>query len=96
MVYSEGLVEHWTDERRQLAINIHAKLSHNIVVIITTNGDNPRAVAKATSRKELFIGSEEYERPFTGLELQSAMGNAGLKDVKVIEKNYFLVGEGFK
>lgn len=97
MVYSEGVVEHWTDERRQLAIDIHAKLSHNAVVIITTNGDNPRAVAKATSKKEPFIGSQkEYERPFTRLELQSAMETAELNDVKVIEKRYFLQGVGFR
>lgn len=95
-VYSEGLVEHWTDERRQLAIDIHAKLSYNAVAIITTNGDNPRSVAKATSKKELFVGTEEYERPFTKLELQSAMKAAGLNDVKVIEKDYFLLGAGFK
>lgn len=97
MVYSEGVVEHWIDDRRQLAIDIHAKLSHNAVVIMTTNGDNPRAVAKATSKKELFVGSQkEYERPFTRLELQSAMETAGLKDVKVLEKDYFLLGAGFK
>lgn len=103
VVFSEGVVEHWTDEKRQRCINVHAHLAKRSVMIITTNGHDPKAVGKASSVKQHYLGMEAYERPYTKSELKSNMEIAGLKDVVVweskelsAEDNLYLLAVGYK
>jgi len=103
VVFSEGVVEHWSDEKRQRCINIHADLAKRCVLIITTNGNDSEATAKAASSKQSYVGMEDYERPYTKSELKAKMEVAGLTKVCVWESkeldfptNEYLLAEGFK
>ena len=103
IVFSEGVVEHWSDEKRQRCINMHADLAKRCVIIITTNGNDPEATAKAASTKQSYVSMEDYERPYTKSELKAKMEAAGLTKVSVWESkelypenNEYLLAEGFK
>lgn len=103
VVFSEGVVEHWTDEKRQKCIDVHADLAKRCVLIITTNGDNPEATAKATSTEQEYVGMEPYEGPYTKDELKEKMVDSGLTKVCVWrsgelypENDDYLLAEGFK
>lgn len=103
IVISEGVVEHYVDENRQKLIDLHYKSTLDKAVIVTTNGENVQAVAKATSRTEEFELATKYERPYRRLELQGAMERAGFNRLIV---NYlvnqdtgqpsWIRGEGFR
>jgi hypothetical protein len=96
IVFSEGVVEHYVGERRQRMIDLHYESTLDKAIIVTTNGDNAIAVAKATSRTEEFALATTYERPYRRLELQAAMEASGFSNVKVDRRGYYIIGVGRK
>lgn len=83
-VFNEGVNEHFFRKRRQTCFNEMARVSRNMVAVVSPNGDNPDIVEHSRKTVHTYKGMGKYQDPFTGDELAKRMMDAGLKDVKLM------------
>lgn len=101
LVFNEGVVEHWSDDRRLKCIQEMARVSRDCVIIITNDAEGERSRKRAEETVHTYVSMPEKETPYTASELTENMQKAGLVKVKVgkvsdPQTQEFLVGVGFK
>jgi SAM-dependent methyltransferase len=86
LVFSIGLIEHFTGERRSEAIAIHRKLAENgglIMIIVPREG----GLSRVSGFVNRIQGYKEY--PFSDAEIEALFQRNGLR---VIRKDYMFMG----
>lgn len=83
-VFNEGVLEHWHGKKRQKGFDEMARVSRNMVAVVSPNGDNPAIVEQSKKTVHSYKGMGKFQDPFTGDELAKRMRDAGLKDVKLM------------
>ncbi len=101
LVFNEGVVEHWTGEKRVECIRQMARLSRDCVAIVTNDAEGERSKKRAEGTVHSYVGMPEKEVPYTMEELAANMRLAGLSKVEVYkvdqeETQEYLLGVGFK
>lgn len=86
LVHSEGLIEHFREEKRQEVVNIHARAAKKsgLVLLTVPHAKCPfyRFGKLLAEMLGLWVYGSEY--PYTKLELKRRMEMAGLKPYKII------------
>lgn len=102
-VFSEGVPEHFVDERRQRYFDKCARLAAKKVVVFVPNKDCAAQQQVSEHSRHDYEGTVDYEEDFTRQELRERLLKAPLEAVEVRpvtpgpwEESHFIVGVGKK
>lgn len=103
LVFSEGVAEHWSDEKRQRYLDEAARVCKGKVIIIVPNAMNKKVMEMSEKIVITYKSMPPKEKPYLPGELRVSMERAGLKNVVVepvfgndFEASKVIVGVGEK
>jgi len=104
LVFSEGVIDHFSDvERRQKVLDCMTRVSRGLVVVMVSNGLNPKEVEEDEKITFTYMGMPPKRQSFKPDELMMRLKNAGLVDIyveplypQVPKESPILVGWGKK